>query len=275
MVMVPGILRKQNYSARLILWVSLQLLVILVVANDRQVNNEAFKKGERFLFRAMYHSRFTGNVNAGDASLTIKPETVVMDGEPTMKIVGRANTNSFFSMFFRVENEYMSWFHEENLAPVRFTKNIREGRSRRNADVRFLPDPGQVISSDTIIEAPPFVQDIISAYYFARTFDMEGVQPGDAFEVSFYHGDEVYVSRILFEGREQITTSLGTFNTLRFKPEVLEGKVFSQPYPMTLWVSDDKNKIPIRAESGLVVGRARLDLVQFGGLKNMITSFVP
>ncbi len=273
--MATGILRKQNYSTRLMLWVCLLLLSVLVVANDRQASNETFKKGERFVFRAMYHSRFTGNVTAGDASLTIAPETVMVNGEPTMKIVGKANTNSFFSMFFKVENEYISWFHEEDLAPVRFQKNIREGRSRRNADIRFQSDPGQVVSSDTIVEAPPFTQDIISAFYFARTFDMEGVEPGDAFEVTFYHSDEVYVSRILFEGREQITTSLGTFNTLRFKPEVLEGKVFSQPYPMTLWVSDDKNKIPIRAESGLVVGRARLDLVQFGGLKNMITSFVP
>jgi len=73
----------------------------------------------------------------------------------------------------------------------------------------------------------------------------------------------VYVGRILFEGRERITTSLGTFNTLRFKPEMLRGQVFNQPYPMTLWVSDDKNKIPIRAESGLIVGCAGLDLTHF------------
>ena len=273
--MVTVILTKQKHGTRFILWLCLLLFAAPIVANDRQVNNEAFQRGEEFVFRAMYHSRLTGNVTAGDASLTIKPETVNVDGEPTMKIVGRANTRGVFNMFFVVENEYVSYFHEEHLAPVRFHKNVREGRHRRNADVRFQPDPGQVVSSDTIIEAPPFVQDIISAYYFARTFDMQGAQPGDAFEVKFYHSDEVYVSRIVFEGREEITTSLGTFRTLRFKPEMLEGKVFSQPYPMTLWVSDDENKMPIRTESGLVVGRARLDLVQFGGLKNMITSFVP
>ncbi len=273
--MVTGIIRKHQYVSRLAFWVCVLLLATLVVANDRQVSNEAFQKGERFVFRAMYHSRFTGNVTAGDASLTIKPETVTVDGEPAMKIVGRANTNNFFSMFFKVENEYVSWFHEEDLAPVRFHKNIREGRSRRNADALFDADKGLVHSRDTVIESPAFVQDIISAYYFARTFDMESARPGDSFEVTFYHGGRVYVSRILFEGREQLTTELGTFNTLRFKPEVLEGKVFSQPYPMTLWVSDDENKMPIRAESGLVVGRARLDLVQFGGLKNLITSFVP
>ena len=56
---------------------------------------------------------------------------------------------------------------------------------------------------------------------------------------------------------------------------MLRGQVFNQPYPMTLWVSDDKNKIPIRAESVLIVGRAGLDLTGFRGLKNEITSFVP
>jgi len=258
-----------------LLFVTLTNIPFFSHAGERNTENEVFQKGEQFIFQAMYYSRLTGNVTAGDASLEIKPETVMVDGEPAMKIVGKANTRGWFNMFFIVENEYVSYFHEEHLAPVRFHKNVREGRHRRNEDVRFRPDPGQVISSDTIIETPPYVQDIISAYYYARTFDMQSARPGDSFEVTFYHSDEVYVSRIIFEGREQITTSLGTFNTLRFKPEVLEGKVFSQPYPMTLWVSDDENKIPIRAESGLVLGRARLDLVQFGGLKNLITSFVP
>lgn len=234
-----------------------------------------FEKGEQLYFRAMYHSRITGNVTAGDASLVIQPESVAIDGAPSMKITGRANTRGMFNLFFKVENEYVSHFNTDLMAPVWFYKNVREGRHTRNANVRFQWEDGKIITKDTVIDASGPVQDLISAYYYARHFDMQSAEPGDSYEVQFFHRDTVYVSRILFEGREQITTSLGTFNTLRFKPEMLRGQVFSQPYPMTLWVSDDKNKIPIRAESGLIVGRARLDLTGFRGLKNEITSFVP
>lgn len=259
-------------------WVFLLTLMPLsgqLAANERQVDNTAFRKGELFVFHAMYYSRVTGNVTAGDASLRILPETVMIDGEPTMKVVGKANTQGIFNWFFKVENRYESYIHEEHIAPKRFYKNVREGRHRRNEDVVFDHRVGQAVSTDTVISIPPYVQDIISAYYYARTFDMEDLTAGDSFEVDFYHSDSVYVTRIMYEGKEQITTQLGTFNTLKFKPQVLEGAVFSQPYPMTLWISDDKNKMPIRAESGLVLGRARLDLAEFGGLQNPISSFVP
>ena len=242
---------------------------------ERQVENTAFGRGEVFVFRAMYYSRVTGNVTAGEASLRILPERVMVGGQPTMKIVGQANTRGVFNWFFTVENLYESYLQEEYVAPVRFYKTIREGRYRRNADIWFDLENSTATTPDTVVHTSPFVQDIISAFYYARTFDVESARPGDSFELELFHRDTVYVSRILFEGREQITTSLGTFNTLRFKPQVLEGAVFSQPYPMTLWISDDKNKMPVRAESGLVVGRARLDLVEFGGLRNSVTSFIP
>lgn len=242
---------------------------------DSPLAETPFQKGEQLYFRAMYHSRITGNVTAGDASLIIDPKPAMIDGIPALKIVGRANTRGMFNLFFKVENEYVSHFSTDIMAPVWFHKTVREGRHNRNADVRFFWDEGKIQTKDTVIETADPVQDLISAYYYARHFDMQSAEPGDSYEVRFFHRDTVYVSRILFEGREQITTSLGTFNTLRFKPEMLRGQVFSQPYPMTLWVSDDKNKIPIRAESGLIVGRARLDLAGFRGLKNEIRSFVP
>ncbi len=261
------------------LWILLLLILSSPVDDEAErdypLEETPFRKGEQLYFKALYHSRITGNVTAGEASLVIKPDLVLLDGTPVMKIVGQANTRGMFNLFFKVENEYVSYFDEETLAPVWFHKTVREGRHTRNADVRFHTDSGKIQTPDTIIDAPPFVQDLISTYYYARSFDMQSAEPGDAYEVRFFHRDTVYVSRILFEGREQITTSLGTFNTLRFKPEMLRGQVFSQPYPMTLWVSDDKNKMPIRAESGLIVGRARLDLTGFRGLKNDIESFVP
>jgi hypothetical protein len=61
---------------------------------------------------------------------------------------------------------------------------------------------------------------------------------------------------------------------MRFKPMVLKGKVFSQPYPMTLWISDDKNRVPLLVESGLVVGSVKLELSEYSGLKNSMDSAV-
>jgi len=45
---------------------------------DSLLEETPFQKGEQLYFRAMYHSRITGNVTAGDASLVIQPETVMV-----------------------------------------------------------------------------------------------------------------------------------------------------------------------------------------------------
>jgi len=241
-----------------------------------------FRMGERFEFRAMYNSFVTGNVTAGNAVLEVKEQHARVGGRPMVHFVGSVNTKGMFNWFYRVENSYESYFDPETLKPYRFSERVSEGSYRRNYDVTFDHENqkarGVREATETTrktTEIPERVQDMLSAFYYTRSFDMDSLEPGDAIGLDLFMHDTVYVSRILFEGREQITTSMGTFNTLKFKPEVLEGPIFSQPYPMTIWISDDKNRIPVRIESGLVVGRARLDLTGFRRLRYPMESFVP
>ena len=51
---------------------------------------------------------------------------------------------------------------------------------------------------------------------------------------------------------------------------VVTGAVFSQPYPMDLWITDDKNHIPILAKSAVIVGSVKMELVKYKGLKNPV-----
>ena len=85
--------------------------------------------------------------------------------------------------------------------------------------------------------------------------------------MDFYLDDSVYVSKIIFDGREKIKTDFGELMCMKFKPQVAVGEVFQQPYPMTLWVSDDKNKIPVLAKSGVFVGSVTIELLEFEKLK--------
>ncbi|MFP4064228.1 MAG: DUF3108 domain-containing protein [Bacteroidales bacterium] len=241
-----------------------------------------FRPGERFEFRVLYNSHITGNVKAGNAVLEVREQPARIDGRELMHFVGTVETIGVFNWFFRVENSYESYFDPETSKSLRFIEQVREGGYRRNYNVTFDYDNLKARSvrnaSVTIrqtTEIPGQLQDLLSAFYYTRSFDLDSLEAGDAIGVDLFMHDTVYVSRVMYEGREQITTSMGTFNTLKFKPEVLEGPVFSQPYPMTIWISDDKNRIPIRIESGLVVGRARLEMSGFRRLRYPIESFVP
>ncbi|MDC0552513.1 DUF3108 domain-containing protein, partial [Flavobacteriaceae bacterium] len=49
---------------------------------------------------------------------------------------------------------------------------------------------------------------------------------------------------------------------------VQSGRVFKEKESLTLWISADKNKIPLRIKADLVVGSIRVDLDAFSGLKH-------
>jgi hypothetical protein len=58
------------------------------------------------------------------------------------------------------------------------------------------------------------------------------------------------------------------------KPGMATGEVFSNKYPMTLWVTDDKNHVPILANAAIVVGSLKAELKEYAGLKNEFTSII-
>ena len=238
------------------------------------LKQQAFRRGESLTFLAAYNSRITGNVVAGEARLEVIPGSTADNGAKTMHLVAQAHTRGLFNLFFKVENRYDSYLNEENLLPLRFVRNIREGRYRRLDDVFFDREMNLAYSPRDTISIPPDVQDVISLLYFVRTLNLESAMEGDFFTIPYHLSDSVYMTRILFEGREQITTGLGTFHTFRLSPQVEDETIFGHSYPMTFWFSADENKIPLLIESALVVGSLRLELKEYKGLRNELRSRV-
>ncbi len=249
------------------------LLSLPLSAQDyRQWENNAFQKGEKMHYRVFYNSMLTGNVKAGDASLSIKSKPEMVRNRKTMHIKAEGNTRGAFSFFFKVMNRYETFIDEQAIVPILFRQNLREAKYRKNQTIYFNQENNYAIVDNEIVKTTENVQDIISSLYFMRTYNFDTAKVGDVYNIQFLLNDSVHVSRILFEGREKIKTKKGSFHTLRFRPEVLIGDVFSQEYPMTLWVSDDKNKILIAAKTEIIVGSLRMEITDYSGLKNPLTS---
>jgi len=238
----------------------------------RKIENTAFQRGEKITYRVFYDSYLTGNVLAGEASLEIRSTNEVIAGRNTMNVIGLGRSRGAFNYFFKVVNRYETYIDQESISPLLFIRRINEGGYKKSQDVMFNQFDNIAISNTATVETVPYVQDIISAFYYLRTYDFSDAQVGDSWGVQFFLDDQVYSTRVIFDGRETISTRMGTFRTLRFKPEVLTGEVFSQPYPMTLWISDDENKIPVLAQSGIIVGSVKMEITSYTGLKNAQTS---
>ena len=232
------------------------------------VTNNAFTYGEKLEFSVYYDSYITGKVTAGVASLEVKSEPVEIGGRRTYHIIGEGRSKGAFNLFFKVNDRFESWVDEEFLVPWKFKRDTHEGGYEYKDEVKFNQYSGSYSSTRANRKMPPGTHDIISAYFHARNFDFTNMKPGDIYPINFILDDSLYLSVIKFEGRETVATELGTFNCLHFKPMVVTGAVFSQPYPMDLWISDDRNHIPILARSEVIVGSVKMELVKFSNLKN-------
>ena len=111
------------------------------------------------------------------------------------------------------------------------------------------------------------MQDIVSAFYYMRTIDFTNAEPNQEYMLDFFLDDSAYVSKIVYLGKEIVETKFGKFRCLKFKPMVAQGEIFHEPYPMVLWVTDDRNKAPILVKSAVIVGSVKIELIKIEGLK--------
>ena len=113
------------------------------------------------------------------------------------------------------------------------------------------------------------VQDLISTFYFLRNhFDVKSLKINDFIRITIFFDAENYPFKMKFLGYENIKTKFGEINCLKFRPYIESGRVFSDSESLTLWVSNDKNKLPIKIEAGLRIGSIEADLEEFRGLKH-------
>jgi hypothetical protein len=239
----------------------------------RTVNNEAFKSGEKLQWRFYYDSWLAG-ITAGTGVAEVKDYGEKFSGRSVFHIDTEGFSKGMFNWFFKVHDQFDSYVDRQFLAPHYFERRTREGGYQKDDEYKFNQAENYIITRSDSVKTPPYVQDFISAIYFTRTINSDTLIPGDIVPVNFFLDDSVYTSAIFFEGREVITIGLGKFKCLRFKPGMATGEVFANQYPMTLWVTDDKNHIPVLAQSAVIIGNVKAELMSFEGLANELSSCI-
>jgi hypothetical protein len=121
----------------------------------------------------------------------------------------------------------------------------------------------------------PCTYDLPALFFFARNMDVENVEPGKRYPMTFVIDDDVYNVYFILYGRETIKVKgLGTVNTIKFAAKLLEGEVFKGEEDMMIWISDDENRLPVYFEAPLRIGVATGRMSGYEGLKYPFSSLV-
>jgi hypothetical protein len=151
---------------------------------------------------------------------------------------------------------------------------VYEGGYKKYENVTFNKTTNSAVTNQGVYKVPECVQDVLSAVYYSRNIDFNKYKVNDRISFSMFLDNEVYEMYIRYLGKETIKTKYGKFKAVKFKPLLIKGTIFEGGEKMTVWVSDDKNHIPVRIESPISVGSVKIDMISYRNLRYPLTSLV-
>ena len=233
-----------------------------------KTSSNAFKTGEFMKFRLHY-----GIFNASYATLDLQKSSI--NSQEVYKAVAIGRTTGIARLFFKVEDRYETYFSKTLVRPLKSTRNINEGGYTKNVEIDYDYNIKEAIVNDiknketNRVSIEENVQDLISTFYYLRNhFDVKKLKIDDFIRITIFFDAENYNFKMKFLGYEDIKTKFGVINCLKFRPFIESGRVFKDSESLSLWVSNDDNKIPIKIEAGLRIGSIEADLDEFKGLKH-------
>ncbi|MCS6930176.1 MAG: DUF3108 domain-containing protein [Saprospiraceae bacterium] len=242
------------------------------VVNGNGSSSLAFQAGEKLTYKVYYNWNFVW-LAAGEVTFEISEN----DRYYHFKAIGR--TYESYEWFYYVRDVYHSWADKNTLLPQYSERSIHEGEYRiyeriqydqnaRKAVVWRAPKQGEP-ETRTEHHVQDYVFDVLSSIYFLRTLDLSNKPAGTEYPFRIFMDQEEFPLRLRYLGKEdnKKIRGLGRFRTLKVQPQVIVGHIFTEDSKMTVWVSDDENRLPLLIETPIAVGSVKMILKEHKGLK--------
>jgi hypothetical protein len=243
------------------------ILAVLTLGFDTQ-KDEAYSVGEFLKFRVHY-----GILIAGYATIEVKE--AILDDQSVYHVIGKGYSTGMTKFFFKVEDLYESYIDKKSRNPHRFVRKINEGGYTKNQEGFFDQKSNKITVKDykhkteKTFGFPKNTQDILSSFYYLRNYpNINKLKPGESVSIDMFFDNETTKFKLKFIGREDITTKFGVVSTMVFRPLVQSGRIFKEKESLTIWISDDSNRIPVRIKASLLVGSLKADLEDYRGLQH-------
>ncbi len=231
------------------------LIFLFLPLTMHSQNNLPYKTGEQLDFDISY-----GGITVGSAEMEILSQER-LNQTPVFHIIAKGRTSRFFDFFFKVRDVYETYLDTLNIRPVKFIRDIHEGDYKKKQLYNFKHSESLVFCKDRSYAISLNTQDMLSAFFYARTFNKKDLKKTNSFFIPIFMDEEIYLLEILYLYNQKIKTKFGKINCMVFKPKMQQGRVFEDGEDMKIWISDDKNRLLVKVEAKILVGTIKALLV--------------
>lgn len=241
----------------------------------------AFGPGEELVYTASYS---TSILSTDVATISFRTVSDQLDGVPCYRIRAHGLTKPFYSVFFKMDDLYETWLEQDTGRPLLATAEVKEGSYRYRSRLVFNWRAGLAYTSGKNLkkghERGGTIRigegdfDPLAHFFNLRSLPAAGsMRKGEKNRINLVMVDTVRTVEYRFLGREIIDApATGRVRCLKFTCQLAPGDAesFTEGTDFFVWISDDKNRIPIYLETPIRVGRV---FVSLAGWKNLAHPF--
>ncbi len=234
--------------------------------------NNTFQNGEKIVYKIYYNLNFVW-IPAGEVTFKVFDEGT----QYHYQAIG--TTYSSYEWFYTVRDEYNSWVDKNTLLPNYSERNVSEGDYHIFEKISFNQRDRKMTvwrskkrgeeETKTEHTVTDCVHDVLSSLYQLRNQDFSNQQEGYSVPFRIFMDKEEFPLKMTYAGKEakKKVYGMGKYRTMKFQPDVIAGNVFKDEAKMSVWVSDDENRIPLMIETPVSVGSVKMVIKEYGGLK--------
>ena len=252
-----------------------------VYADSDRKTEIAFEAGERLEYAVSYK---IGIVNVDVATVKFAVSSAKVNGTECFHVRATGDVSPRYTWFYNLHDVYNTWLDKSDLRPVYFSNDLSEGdyrfRSSYNYDWNTMTvftkahnlNRNEVREKRYPISANSY--DAVSLFFNIRSLDVSKMVPNRPYPIEVVFADTVRNLNYRYIGNEKLNIKgVGSINTLVFKCQLADasGNAFEDGSEFTIWISDDKNRIPIAVNSPIKVGSVKVRLTSYKGLRFPLT----
>ena len=237
-----------------------------------RIENNAFQHGEEIVYKVYYNWNFVW-LAAGEVVMRVQEKG------NQYHISAHGRTYKSYEWFYKVRDKYDTYIDKETLLPNVSIRDVAEGKYRLYDEITFdkrrniaTSKRGKSKETAEVKEYPieSCMHDLLSIIYYARNLNFDNLNAGDQVPVKIFIDKETWPLKVVYKGKDdnKKIKGEGRYETILFSPEVIVGDIFKEGTEMNVWVSDDKNKIPLLIESPVSVGSVKAVFKEYRGLRH-------
>jgi len=236
--------------------------------------NTSFNPGEELQYRVSF-----GFITVGKSVTRVDRNLYTMNDKPCYRIDAYGETSDWISWLSKVDDNWGAYLDTATVSTQMSYRKIREGRYRLDEETWFDHATGKaevkvrdkrtgVFSRKKVFRITPYATDLIGGFIHLRFIDFSKIRVGDTLSIAGFLEDTGYHLRIRYAGKETLETQLGKIPCHVLVPRMPSNRLFDGENSIRVWISDDRNRIPVKIEAKMFIGSTGIELSGFKSLRN-------